>query len=164
MEPADLDILTTGATGLPTGVARHPRSRRRHSADRSVPAAGTELSDDDYTGDMTHRFYQAWQQQDCSLANATKANPTGCLNDLFPFVMATYSATNKSLGNEMGFYNAEQEQAPILKTLADRFTLSDNFHQSFHRRHRRQPLHARHRRCRRSGATATATRPRRRPT
>ena len=29
-------------------------------------------------------------------ANVTKANPTGCLNDLFPFVMATYSATNKS--------------------------------------------------------------------
>ena len=46
--------------------------------------------------------------------------------------MATYSASNKSQGNSMGFYNAEQEQAPILKTLADRFTLSDNFHQSFH--------------------------------
>ena len=46
--------------------------------------------------------------------------------------MATYSATNKSPGNSMGFYNAEQEQAPILKMLADRFTLSDNFHQSFH--------------------------------
>jgi phospholipase C len=53
------------------------------------------------------------------------------LNDLFAFVMATYSATNKSAGNEMGFYNAEREQATLLKTLADRFTLSDNFHQSF---------------------------------
>jgi phospholipase C len=38
---------------------------------------------------------------------------------------------NFSQGNEMGFYNAEQEQASLLKTLADRFTLSDNFHQSF---------------------------------
>ena len=46
--------------------------------------------------------------------------------------MATYAASNKSLGNSMGFYNAEQEQAPILKQLADRFTLGDNFHQSFH--------------------------------
>src|SRR5215510_4970079 len=45
--------------------------------------------------------------------------------------MATYSATNKSQGNSMGFYNMMQEQAPILKMLADRFTLSDNFHQSF---------------------------------
>jgi phospholipase C len=45
--------------------------------------------------------------------------------------MATYSPTNFSQGNEMGFYNAEQEQASLLKTLVDRFTLSDNFHQSF---------------------------------
>jgi phospholipase C len=127
----DFELLTTGATGLPAGVL-----------DTRVPGAGTlppgpfplqgpNITDDDYTGDMTHRFFSAAQQQDCSLANTTKANPTGCLNDLFAFVMATYSATNKSEGNEMGFYNAEQEQATLLKQLADRFTLSDNFHQSF---------------------------------
>src|SRR6201987_4174092 len=131
IQPELAALLTTGATGLPMGVL-----------DTRVPGAGTlppgpfvlqgpNISDDDYTGDMTHRFYQAFQQQDCSLANATKDKPTGCLNDLFAFVMATYSATNKSAGNEMGFYNAEQEQATLLKTLADRFTLSDNFHQSF---------------------------------
>jgi len=130
IEASDVSLLTTGATGLPTGVL-----------DTRVPGAGNlpngpfilqgpNLSDDDYTGDMTHRFYQAWQQQDCSLANATKSNPTGCLNDLFPFVMATYSATNKSAGNEMGFLDAEQEQASLLKGWADQFTLSDNFHQS----------------------------------
>jgi phospholipase C len=129
MDPADLDILTTGASTLPV-----------NSLDNRVPGAGTLagpfplqgpiISDDDYTGDTTHRFFQAWQQQDCSVANATKANPAGCKSDLFPFVMATYSATNKSQGNSMGFYNAEQEQAPVLKMLADRFTLSDNFHQS----------------------------------
>jgi phospholipase C len=131
MNPADLDILTTGFTALPA-----------NALDTRVPGAGTlagpfalqgpNLSDDDYTGDSTHRFYQDWQQDDCSVANVTKTNNSGCLADLFPFVMATYSATNKSLGNSMGFYNAQQEQAPILKMLADRFTLSDNFHQSFH--------------------------------
>lgn len=131
IDPENAFLLTTGATGLPRGVL-----------DTRVPGAGTlppgpfvlqgpMLSDDDYTGDMTHRFYQEWQQHNCSLSNATKANPTGCLNDLFAFVMATYSATNRSAGNEMGFYNAEQEQAAFLKRLADRFTLSDNFHQSF---------------------------------
>jgi phospholipase C len=131
IEPQNAFELTTGATGLAHNVL-----------DTRVPGAGTLppgpfalqgpiLGDDDYTGDMTHRFYSAWQQQDCSLDNATKDNPTGCLNDLFPFVMATYSAGNHSAGNEMGFYNAEQEQAAFLKTLADRFTLSDNFHQSF---------------------------------
>jgi phospholipase C len=128
---ADASLLTTGATGLPAGVL-----------DTRIPGAGTlppgpfvlqgpNITDDDYTGDMTHRFYQAWQQSDCSIANATKTNPAGCLNDIFAFVMATYSATNKSEGNEMGFYDAEQEQASILKGLADRFALSDNFHQSF---------------------------------
>jgi phospholipase C len=133
-------ILTTGFTSLASD-----------SLDTRVPDAGIlpngpfvlqgmNLSDDDYTGDMTHRFYQAWQQSDCSVANATRANPTGCLNDLFPFVMATYDLNdskspavqgNFSEGNEMGFYDAEQEEASTLKTLADRFSLSDNFHQSF---------------------------------
>ena len=131
MDPASLDILTTGATNLPA-----------NSLDTRVPGAGTltgpfplqgpQLTDDDYTGDTTHRFYTDWQQDDCSVANATKTNTSGCMNDLFPFVMSTYSSSNKSLGNSMGFYNAEQEQAPVLKQLADRFTLSDNFHQSFH--------------------------------
>ncbi|HEY3786008.1 MAG TPA: alkaline phosphatase family protein [Steroidobacteraceae bacterium] len=133
-------ILTTGFTSLPPD-----------SLDTRVPTAGMlpngpfvlqgpNITDDDYTGDMTHRFYQAWQQSDCTIANATKANPTGCLNDLFPFVMLTYDLDdsvvpavqkNFSEGNEMGFYDAEQEQASTLKTLADRFSLSDNFHQSF---------------------------------
>jgi phospholipase C len=130
MDPGSHDLLTTGATGLPTG-----------SLDSRVPGAGTLvgpfqmqgpiLSDDDYTGDTTHRFYQDWQQEDCLASASTKANTSGCKADLFPFVMATYGPGN-SQGNSMGFYNTEQEQAPILKQLADRFTLSDNFHQSFH--------------------------------
>jgi phospholipase C len=138
--PTAVPILSTGATHLPG-----------NSLDTRIPGAGLlpngpfvlqgpNITDDDYTGDMTHRFYQAWQQSDCSLANASRSNPTGCLNDLFPFVMSTYGLDdsktpavqgNFSEGNEMGFYNAQQEQASTLKTLADRFTLSDNFHQSF---------------------------------
>jgi phospholipase C len=131
IDPADLDILTTGATGLAPGVL-----------DTRVPGAGNLagpfqlqgpiLTDDDYTGDMTHRFYQDWQQEDCSVSSVTKSNTSGCLADLFPFVMHTYSASNQSQGNEMGFYNVQQGEAPILKMLADRFTLGDNFHQSFH--------------------------------
>ena len=130
LNPSNAWELTTGATGLPAGVL-----------DTRVPGAGAltgpfqllgpNLGDDDYTGDMTHRFFQAAQQQDCSITNATPANPTGCLNDLFAFVMGTHSASDNSEGNEMGFYNAAQGQAPLLKQLADRFTLSDNFHQAF---------------------------------
>jgi phospholipase C len=130
IEPGDVELLTTGFTGLPTGTLDTRIPGAGNLPNGPFVLQGPNISDDDYTGDMTHRFYQAAQQQDCSMINATKANPTGCLNDLFPFVMATYSASNKSLGNEMGFYNAEQEQASLLKSLADRFTLSDNFHQS----------------------------------
>jgi len=131
MDPADLDILTTGATGLPTGTL-DTRIPGAGSLNGPFALQGQNINDDDYTGDTTHRFYQDWQQNDCSVANSTKSNTSGCLNDLFPFVMATYSATNKSQGSSMGFYNAEQGEAPILKMLADRFTLGDNFHQSFH--------------------------------
>ena len=131
MNPGDLDILTTGATGLPNGTL-DTRVPGAGTLAGSFPLQGPAISDDDYTGDTTHRFYQDWQQEDCSVTTATKTNTSGCKSDLFPFVMATYAASNKSLGNSLGFYNAEQEQAPILKMLADRFTLSDNFHQSFH--------------------------------
>jgi phospholipase C len=140
IQPKNAALLTTGASGLPTDTldTRIPGAGTPALANGPFVLKGLNISDDDYTGDMTHRFYQAWQQQDCSLANATKANPSGCLNDLFPFVMATYSppnfttkSGNFSQGNEMGFYDAEQEQASLLKTLADRFTLSDNNHQAF---------------------------------
>ena len=131
MDPADLDILTTGFTSLPGG-SLDTRVPGAGALTGPFPLQGPQLSDDDYTGDTTHRFYQDWQQEDCSVAHATPTNTSGCKADLFPFVMATYAAGNKSLGNSMGFYNAEQEQAPVLKMLADRFTLSDNFHQSFH--------------------------------
>ena len=133
-------ILTTGFTALPANTLDTRIPNAGVLPNGPFVLQGTNISDDDYTGDMTHRFYQAWQQSDCSVANASKANPTGCLNDLFPFVMATYDLSdntvpavqhNFSEGNEMGFYDAEQEQASTLKTLADRFSLSDNFHQSF---------------------------------
>jgi phospholipase C len=137
IQPANQELTTTGYTGLP-----HDVLDTRIPGAGGLPAGpfvllGPNISDDDYTGDMTHRFYQAAQQQDCNLANATHDNPSGCRNDLFAFVMDTYARTNAttqgnfSEGNEMGFYDAEQEQASILKELADRFTLSDNFHQSF---------------------------------
>ena len=132
MDPSDLDILTTGATGLPAS-SLDTRVPGAGTLAGSVPAAGPGSSPMTTTP-ATPRTASTriGSKADCSASNATKANNSGCLNDLFPFVMATYSATNKSQGNSMGFYNAEQEQAPILKMLADRFTLSDNFHQSFH--------------------------------
>ncbi|HET6306195.1 MAG TPA: alkaline phosphatase family protein, partial [Rhodopila sp.] len=130
IQPQNVPLLTTGATGLAT-----------KSLDTRIPGAGhlagpfvlegPEISDDDYTGDTQHRFYSAAQQQDCSIANATPNNPSGCLNDLFPFVMGSFSATDMSQGNSMAFYDAQREQVSLLRILADRYTLSDNYHQAF---------------------------------
>ena len=121
-------MLSSGSTGLGQGVL-DTRIPGAGSLLGPFPFQGPDISDNDYTGDQTHRFFQAAQQQDCSMANATHTNPTGCLNDLFPYTML---ATNQTwaLGNPMGFYNMAQGQVPYFKTLADRFTLSDNFHQS----------------------------------
>ena len=86
-------------------------------------AGANDINDDDYTGDQTHRFFQDWQQEDCSDAHATRDNPSGCRMDLFPFITS---------GSTLGFLNVERGEVPLLKSLADRFTLSDNFHQSVH--------------------------------
>ena len=47
----------------------------------------------------------------------------------------------------MGFYNVQKGDAPYFKSLADNYAMSDNFHQSVNGRHRREPHHARPRRC-----------------
>ena len=134
--PGSLGLLTTGASGLANNIT-DTRIPGAGSLNGSFQMQGPMLTEDDYTGDTTHRFYQDWQQSDCSVASMTKDNTSGCLKDLFPFVMDTYdrSATkqgNFSEGNSLGFYNAQNGEVPFLKSLADRFTLGDNFHQSFH--------------------------------
>ena len=75
-----------------------------------------------------------WQQLDCTAA-------AGCQNDLFPWVEATVGAgsngkpppagfTYKEGATSMGFYNVQQGDAPYLKTLADTYSMSDNYHQA----------------------------------
>ena len=42
-----------------------------------------------YAASPVHRFYQMWQQEDCSKAHMTPANPSGCLADLFTWTEVT---------------------------------------------------------------------------
>ena len=58
---------------------------------------------------------------------ATLSNPSGCLNDLYPFVAI---ARDDSCGNAMGFYNMQNGDVPLLEKLADQYAMGDNFHQS----------------------------------
>jgi phospholipase C len=132
LEPGDLFLLTTGATGAAGTTGPDPRIVNGSALPNGpFRLTGPNLPYDSYVGDTTHRFYQMWQQSDCSIRHATEDNPAGCLNDLYPFVVTTYAgpAADRGGGNSMAFYNVQHGDAPILKKLADQYTISDNYHQ-----------------------------------
>jgi phospholipase C len=130
LEAADLPLLTTGATGLPTGSVDTRVTNATALPNGPFQLTGPTMPYDAYTGDTIHRFYQMWQQSDCSVASATRANPSGCLSDLYPFVNISFSTRDNGVGNPMAFFNVQDGDAPFLERLADQFTSSDNFHQS----------------------------------
>ncbi|MEO8727080.1 MAG: alkaline phosphatase family protein, partial [Acidobacteriaceae bacterium] len=99
----------------------------------------------DTGGDPAHRFYQMWQQIDCSAATMTSANPSGCMHDLYPW-MATTVGWGAIIENtpppspfteqttwqgsvSMGFYNMAAGDVPYFALLANQYTLADNYHQ-----------------------------------
>ncbi len=104
----------------------------------------------DYAASPVHRFYQMWQQLNCSEEHASWENPSGCNAKLFSWVEVTvgagtngaaqppnfsteYSPTATTTGEgstALGFYNVQQGDAPYFKSLADTYAMSDNFHQS----------------------------------
>ena len=140
----DLHALITGATGLPT----HSLDTRIDRVNELPPGPyqltnGKQLTYNDYAASPVHRFYQMWQQADCSMDYAIFANPSGCRNDLFPWVEVTTGAgsngapppgpitneTTKEGAAAMGFYNARTGDVPYFATLARQYPLADNYHQ-----------------------------------
>lgn len=145
LEAADLNLLTTGAATefTQTFVQPDPDTRIDNFAalpNGPFPLKGKLLPYDSYTGDTTHRLFEMWQQSDCNIKNATESNPSGCLSDLYPFVITNYTnipdpASGGAIddnggGNSMAFYNVQSGDVPVLKQLADEYSMSDNFHQS----------------------------------
>jgi phospholipase C len=148
LESADEHLLTTGAASQFTQTFVQPDPDMRVQNYNALPNGpfplkGNLLPYDSYTGDTTHRLFEMWQQSDCNIKNATKHNPSGCLSDLYPFVITNYTNQIDSVfdnppaiddnggGNSMAFYNVQAGDAPVLTSLADQFSMSDNFHQSF---------------------------------
>jgi phospholipase C len=147
LEAADLPLLFTGASGAPQ-TAELPDFDSRIQNFSSLPSGpfplkGASLPYDSYTGDTTHRLFEMWQQSDCNIRNATRQNPSGCLNDLYPFVITSYTSEpdpgsfplanqvdDNGGGNSMAFYNMHAGDVPILKQLADEYSMSDNYHQA----------------------------------
>jgi phospholipase C len=142
LEPQDARLLTTGASGL----APHSIDTRIKNAG-DLPSGPFQLSPgagyDDYAASPVHRFYQMWQQTDCSAAHATQANPSGCLSDLFPWVEVSVGAgsngkpqpagfndeTTGEGATSMGFYNVLQGDVPYFTQLAQQYAIADNYHQ-----------------------------------
>ena len=148
LDADDLNLLTTGAATqfAQTFELPDPDTRIQNFANLPngpFPLQGVQLPYDSYTGDTTHRLFEMWQQSDCNIKNATRQNPSGCLSDLYPFVITTYTnqpdpfsapvpnqIDDNGGSNSMAFYNVQKGDAPVLKRLADQFSMSDNFHQS----------------------------------
>jgi phospholipase C len=115
---------------------------------------------DAYSASPVHRFFQMWQQFNCNAAQATATNPSGCNASLFSWVEVTVgagtngvtqpatcsssapvagcfstqyvsgAATTGEGSTALGFYNVQKGDAPYFKSLADDYSMSDNFHQS----------------------------------
>ncbi len=139
--PQDAYLLTIGGTKLPNDVVD---TRFPHYLPNGPFQITKYISYHDYIGDMVHRFYQMWQQANCNAANGTPQNPTGCQMDLYPYVATTIGTgsngdpqpnpfnieTTHNGGNSLGFYNMSQGDVPYFKSLADQYTVSDNYHQA----------------------------------
>ena len=166
MKDDDLDLATQSENGLPADYYAYlvtggsglkgkvPDTRITNVS--ALPPGPFQLTNqatftyNSYAASPVHRFYQMWQQLDCSVAHATATNPSGCDAALFPWVETTvgagtnglkqpanfstdYSPTAKTTGEgatAMGFYNVQNGDAPYFKYLADNYAMSDNFHQS----------------------------------
>jgi len=150
LTPSYSALLLTGGSGQ---TSKTPDER---IADvNSLPPGPFQLTSktfsyDDYAASPVHRFYQMWQQLDCSLSHASWEYPNGCDSSLFSWVEVTegagsngvapasnfnieYSPSGTTTGEgstSLGFYNVQKGDVPYFKSLADTYAMSDNFHQS----------------------------------
>jgi phospholipase C len=144
LEPKDAVLLTTGAAvGLKftpevNGV-RNPDTRILNVTNlpngpyqqTAKDAQGHGLPYDAYTEDTIHRFFQMWQQSDCTVTHATADNPSGCQRDLLPYVITTFAGqTEEGMGTSMAFFNMNQGDAPTLQRFAQEYAIADNYHQA----------------------------------
>jgi phospholipase C len=136
LPPKDQFLFGTGGTGLPVKFGPDTRIT---NVTTLLPGpfqlTGPTMPYDAFTGDTIHQFFQMYQQMDCAIdkEHVSRKNPTGCLHDLQSAITTTYSTppggTPHDTGQTMAFFNMQQGDAPITKRLAEKYTLSDNYHQ-----------------------------------
>jgi phospholipase C len=131
--------LTVGGTGIPSGF-----DTRFADPLPNDPFQLTRwIAYDAYAGSPVHRFFQMWQQLDCSIdadAFDPEVNPTGCAADLFTWVEQTVGTGSNGapppsagfVGEgaiAMGFYNNINGDVPYFTGLARQYAIADNYHQ-----------------------------------
>ena len=129
-------LLSTGGTGLPFKTGPDTRIADVNALPPGpFQMTGPHMPYDAYTSDTIHQFFQMYQQMDCAIdsEHVTRFNPTGCLHDLQSAITTTYSTpptgTPTDTGQTMAFFNMQNGDVPVLKYLADHYTMSDNYHQ-----------------------------------
>jgi phospholipase C len=143
--PTDyLVYMTTGGTGLKAGSVDTRILNATALPPGPFQLTSKTLPYDSYAASPVHRFYQMWQEMDCSDAAISVRNPSGCRANLFPWVEVTIGAgsngkaqaagfneqSTKEGSTSMSFFNMQQGDAPYLKSLADHYAMSDNYHQA----------------------------------
>jgi phospholipase C len=142
------DTRITNVNTLPAG----PFQLTNNTAFNPLQSADgtTGLDYDSYAASPVHRFYQMWQQLNCSTGAASRDNPSGCNGNLFAWVEVTvgagtngvaqpadfsteYAAGKVTTGegsSALGFYNVQKGDVPYFNSLVQTYAMSDNFHQS----------------------------------
>jgi phospholipase C len=153
--PVYYQYLLTGGTGQTSGGDTSstfvPDARVHYDGQdaSALPPGSFQLTQtehapflpyDAYAASPVHRLFQMWQEFDCSAAAATTTNPSGCRADLWPWVEATVATGSNGAAQPAGFvgegsaamafFNVQAGDAPYLKSLADAYTMSDNYHQA----------------------------------
>jgi phospholipase C len=136
LAPQDQFLMGTGGTGLPFNEGPDTRIPNINNLPPGpFQLTGPNLAFDAYAGDTVHQYFQMVQQVDCAIdaEHVSKDNPTGCLHDLQSAIDTTYSTpiggTPHDTGQTMEFFNMQNGDAPLFKSLADKYTMSDNYHQ-----------------------------------
>ncbi|HTW25470.1 MAG TPA: alkaline phosphatase family protein [Candidatus Baltobacteraceae bacterium] len=150
LDPSYSALLLTGGTGQSSQTPDDRIADVNSLPPGPFQLTGSGFSYDDYAASPVHRFYQMWQQLDCSLSHASWEYPNGCDASLFSWVEVTegagqnglpqptdfginYSPSGVTTGEgstALGFYNVQKGDVPYFKSLADTYAMSDNFHQS----------------------------------
>ena len=129
-------LLGTGGTGLPSTLGPDTRITNVNTLPPGpFQMTGPTMPYDAYTGDTIHQYFQMYQQMDCAIdaEHVSRHNPTGCLHDLQSAITTTFATlptgTPHDTGQTMAFFNMQNGDAPFFRSLADQYTMSDNYHQ-----------------------------------